>query len=187
MSDSESEQLEMRGDEKEEKEHMGRSYSKQSKGRKYKSPESLMKYGDTRGLGVMDFPPPKLTDYAHHPAMKSDTAPLHYDDPMGHEMAYLIILNATQRGEQKTHVDVFHQPLYRVAFPSEGGVYQGGEEFYKAQEKIDVMLGRVPLRDHSLDYIPKVGEIDRDAVLPPLLPSPDTLSIFYDTHPMALN
>lgn len=158
-----------------------------SESRKYKSPVDLMQYGDTRGLLSFPYPPPKLTDYAHYPEFKRDSAPLNFNDPQGHEMAYLIILNATQKGEQKVHVDVFHPPLYRVANPREGGVYQGGEDFYKAQEKNDMMVGRVPLREHGLDYIPKVGEIDRDAVLPPLLPAPDNLSIFYDTHPMALN
>ncbi len=163
------------------------AYEVEAKNRKYRSPESLMKYGDTRGLRVMPYPPPKLNDYAHKPLFKKDNDPITFKDPLGHEMAYLIILNATQKGEQKTHIDVFHPPLYRVATPREGGVYQGGEEFYKAQEKNDTMLGRVPLRDHSLEFIPKVGEIDRDAVLPPLLPAPDNLSIFYDSHPMLLN
>lgn len=161
--------------------------AEQPKSNKYVSPVDLMQYGDTRGLGIINYPPPPTTDYKHKVNLQSDWKPLQYDDPFGHEMAYLVLLNATQKGEQKDHVNVFHEPLYRVATPREGGVYLGGDEFFKAQEKNDVILGRVPLRQGNLDFIPKTGELNRDAILPPMLPPPDTLSILYTSHPMALN
>jgi hypothetical protein len=147
----------------------------------------ILKYGDTRGMGVIDFPPPPLTDYTVKVNVKKEFAPVRFNDPDGHEQAYLRVLSHTQWGEQKDHVSIFHEPTYRVANPREGGVFLGGTEFEEAQTKVDRALNRVPLRQHSLDMIPKAGEINRDAVLPPILPSPNIIPALNTNHPMLLN
>ncbi len=147
----------------------------------------ILQYGDTRGMGVFPFPPPPLTDYGVKVEIKKEFAPVQFNDPDGHEQAYLRVLSHTQWGEQSEHVSIFHEPTYRVATPREGGVFQGGTEFEEAQKKTDFALNRVPLRQHSLDMIPKAGEINRDAVLPPILPSPNAIPALNTNHPMLLN
>lgn len=147
----------------------------------------ILKYGDTRGLGVVDFPPPPLTDYGVKVSVKKEFAPQQFNDPDGHEQSYLRIISNTQWGLQSDHVSVFHEPLYRVPTPTEGGVFQGGTEFEEAQRKNDIALNRVPLRQHSLDLIPKAGELNRDSVLPPVLPSPNIIPALNTNHPMLLN
>jgi hypothetical protein len=93
------------------------------------SVSEILKYGDTRGLGTIPFPPPALSDYKSKVNVKRESAPVTFNDPIAHEQAYLRILSETQWGEQKDHVSVFHEPLYKVVTPREGGVYQGGTEF----------------------------------------------------------
>lgn len=151
------------------------------------SVSEILKYGDTRGLGTVPFPPPALTDYKSKVNVKKLSAPVTFNDPDGHEQAYLRILSETQWGEQKDHVSVFHEPLYKVVTPREGGVFQGGTEFEDVQKKLDVALNRVPLRQHSLHLIPKAGELNRDAILPPFLPSPNSIPALNTNHPMLLN
>ena len=155
--------------------------------KKNESLADILQYGDTRGMGFVPYPPPPLTDYKVKVDVKKEFAPMVFNDPQAHEQAYLTILASTQWGERSDHIDIFHEPLYRVRTPREGGVYLGGTEFFDAQDKLDQALNRVPLRQHSLDYIPKAGEINRDAILPPVLPSPNIIPALNTNHPMLLN